>query len=113
HCYSNGKTSISNAFAICNQSFSNIRARGELLVWRTMDGNIEVRGDQRGRGVRVGGGGGRARRRAIISDEIRATVVNHVVNHGLTMQEAGQRVQPNISCFSVASILRTLRRGNR
>ena len=36
-----------------------------------MDGNIEVRGDQRGRGVRVRGGGGRggrgrARRRAII-----------------------------------------------
>lgn len=48
-----------------------------------------------------------------ISDEIRATVVNHVVNHGLTMQEAGQRVQPNISRFSVASILWTFRRGNR
>ena len=48
-----------------------------------MDGNIEVRGDQRGRGVRVRGGGGkggrgRARRRAIFSDEIRATVVDHV-----------------------------------
>ena len=44
--------------------------------------------------------------KVIISDEIRATVVNHVVNHGLTIQEAGQRVQPNISRFSVASILR-------
>ena len=77
-----------------------------------MDGKIEVRGDQRGRGVRVKGGGGRgrARRRAIISDEIRATVVDHVVNHGLTMQEAGQRVQPNISRFSVASILWTFNR---
>ena len=29
------------------------------------------------------------------------------------MQEAGQRVQPNISRFSVASILWTFRRGNR
>src|SRR4029434_5504594 len=113
HCHSNGKTSISNAFAICNQSFSNIRARVELLVWRTMDGNIEVRGDQRGRGVRVGGGGGRARRRAIISDETRATVVIHVCTHVATMREAGQRVHPNRSCFSVASILRTLRRENR
>src|SRR4029434_10912602 len=47
------------------------------------------------------------------SNEIRATVVNHMVNHGLTMQEAGQRVQPNISRFSVASILWTFRRGNR
>src|SRR4029434_11253262 len=94
-------------------------ATGQLLVWRTIDGNIEVRGDQKGRGVRVRGGGGggggreRARRRAIISDEIRATVVNPVVNHGLTMQEAGQRVQPIISRFSVASILWTFRRGNR
>jgi hypothetical protein len=44
--------------AISNQSLSNIRATGELLVWRTMDGNIEVRGDQRGRGVRVRGGRG-------------------------------------------------------
>src|SRR4029434_1347998 len=95
-------------------------ATGELLVWRTIDGNIEVRGDQKGRGVRVRGGGGggrgrreRSRRRAIISDEIRATVVNHMVNHRLTMQEAGQRVQPNISRFSVASILWTFRRGNR
>ena len=83
----------------------------------SVDGNIEVRGDQRGTGVRVTGGGGggrgRSRRRAIISDEIRATVVNHMVNHGLTMQEAGQRVQPNISRFSVASILWTFRRGNR
>ena len=75
-----------------------------------------MRGDQRGRGVRVrvrGGGRVRVRRRAVISDEIRATVVDHEVNHGLTMQEAGQRVQPNISRFSVAYILRTLRRENR
>ena len=47
-----------------------------------MDGNIEVRGDQRDRGMRVreGGGRGRARRIAIISDEIRATVVDHAGN---------------------------------
>src|SRR4029434_5275225 len=45
----------------------------------------------------------------IFVSEIRATVVNHIVNHGLTMQEAGQRVQPNISRFSVASILWTFR----
>lgn len=83
-------------------------------------GNIEERGEQQGRGVRVrggggagqggGGGGGRGggqggeRRRTIISDEIRATVIDHVFNHGLPMREAGQRVQPNLSRFSVASI---------
>ena len=81
-----------------------------------MDDNMEGRGDQRGRGVRVrvrGGGRVRVRRRAVISDEIQATVVDHVVNHGLTMQEAGHRVQPNIGRFSVASIIRTFRRENR
>src|SRR4029434_9158497 len=44
--------------AILNQSFSNMIATGYLLVWRTIDGNIEVRGDQKGRGGGGGGGGG-------------------------------------------------------
>jgi len=79
-----------------------------------MDENMEGRGDQRGRGERVRGRGGRGvRRRGVISDEIRATLIDHVVNHGLTMQEAGQGVQPHISRFSVASIIRTFRRENR
>lgn len=34
----------------------------------------------------------RGRSRAVVSDEIRATVIDHVVNHGLSMREAGQRV---------------------
>ena len=88
--------------AIWNQSFSNTRATGELLTWRTMDDNMEGRGDQRGRGVRVrvrGGGRVRVRRRAVISDEIQATVVDHVVNHGLTMQEAGHTYRPLLSCI--------------
>ena len=29
-------------------SFSNIRATGELLVWRTMDGNMEGRREREG-----------------------------------------------------------------
>ena len=73
-----------------------------MATWKVeeiRETEVRVRGREGGRGGR-----GRARRRAIISDEIRATVVNHVVNDGLTMQEAGQRVQPNISRFSVASI---------
>ncbi len=41
-----------------------------------------VQRQNRGRGRR-----GQGQRR--ISDEIRATVVDHVVNHGLTMAEAG------------------------
>ena len=40
---------------------------------------------------------GRGRQRVEISDEIRATVIDHVLVHGLTMREAGLRVQPNLS----------------
>ena len=47
----------------------------------------------RGEGVRVRGGQGRT----VVSDEIRATLVDHVLNHGLSMREAGQRAQPNLS----------------
>ncbi len=32
-----------------------------------------------------------------VSDDIRATLVDHVINHGLSMREAGQRVHPNLS----------------
>ena len=69
-----------------------------------MDGLGNEQGQQpRGggrRGARMHGGrqnrgrGRRGHRR--ISDDIRATIVDHVVNHGLTMAEAGRRVQPNI-----------------
>ena len=52
-----------------------------------------------------GEGGGERRRRIVISNEIRATVVDHVLNHGLSMREAGQRVQPNLSRFTVAAII--------
>ncbi len=63
-----------------------------------------------------GRGRGRARgrgQRQVISDEICATVVHHVVVHGRTINEAGQLVQPNLSRFTVASIVRTFRRENR
>ncbi len=65
-----------------------------------------VQRQNRGRGRR-----GQGQRR--ISDEIRATIVDHVVNHGLTMAEAGRRVQPNIGRLTVSSIIQTFRRENR
>ncbi len=57
-------------------------------------------GQPRGRGVRMRGGRGRGRgqnrgrgRRGQvhrrIPDEIRATIIDHVLNHGLSMAEAG------------------------
>ena len=62
---------------------------------------MDANNGQRARGV---GGRGRGRRgqgqrregRRAISDEIRATLVDHVVNHGLTMREAGLRVHATI-----------------
>ncbi len=65
-----------------------------------------VQRQNRGRGRR-----GQGQRR--ISDKIRATIVDHVVNHGLTMAEAGRRVQPNIGTLTVSSIIQTFRRENR
>ncbi|KAK0151412.1 Carboxypeptidase O [Merluccius polli] len=70
------------------------------------------RGQGGARGGR-GGGRGRVRRRNRITDDIRATIVDHVINHGMTLREAGQRVQPNLSRYTVASIIRTFRNENR
>ncbi|KAI2645544.1 Insertion element IS630 uncharacterized 39 kDa protein [Labeo rohita] len=64
---------------------------------------VRVRGrGVRGRGVRVRGGGvvGRAQ----VSDEIRATVIDHIINHGLSLREAGQRIRPVLNRNTVASI---------
>lgn len=79
-------------------------------------GQIQRRRVGRGVGGRGRGRRGRGQRREgrrAISDEIRATLVDHVINHGLTMREAGLRVQPNLSRFTVASIIRTFRNENR
>ena len=75
----------------------------------------------RGRVVREYGAGrtnhvffGEAERRGPnLTNEIRATLVDHVVNHGLTMREAGLRVQPNLSRYTVASVIRAFRQENR
>lgn len=82
------------------------------------------RGINRGRGRDGGHAGGRRRGRGRrrqegaqrgpnLTNEIRATLVDHVVNHGLTLREAGLRVQPNLSRYTVASVIRTFRLENR
>lgn len=78
------------------------------------DRGRRVAGRGRGRGVRMRGGRRlRGRSRAVVSDEIRATIIDHVINHGLSMREAGLRVQPNLQRSTVASILRNFRQNNR
>lgn len=68
---------------------------------------MDANNGQRARGVGGRGRRGRGQRRQgrrAISDEIRATLVDHVINHGLTMREAGLRIQPNLSRFTVAEM---------
>ncbi len=57
--------------------------------------------------------GRRGRGHMRVPDETRATLVDHVLNHGLTMAEAGRRVQPNVGRTTVSSIIQTFRRQNR
>ena len=66
----------------------------------------------RGRGVRMRGG---VQRRVgmTVTDEIRATIIDHVINHGLSLREAGERVQPNLRRSTVASFIRTFKQTNR
>ncbi|XP_047677609.1 uncharacterized protein LOC113641431 [Tachysurus fulvidraco] len=53
------------------------------------------------------------RRGPNVTREIRATLIVHVINYGLTLMETGQRVQPNLSRNTVASVIRTFHRENR
>ncbi len=85
--------------------------RGGINRGRGRDG-----GHAGGRGSGRGRGRGRqegAQRGPNLTNEIRATLVDHVVNHGLTLREAGLRVQPNLSRYTVASVIRTFRLENR
>lgn len=70
---------------------NNVRGRGRVRMRGGRRGGRGGGGQERGRGGR------RGRQRVEISDEIRATVIDHVLVHGLTMREAGLRVQPNLS----------------
>ena len=71
--------------------FLNMEAPGQV----NEQGQLPARGRGRrggGGGVRVHGGGiggrGRgARRHHAVPDEIRATIIDHVINHGLTIND--------------------------
>ncbi len=62
----------------------------QILTMDEHSGNDQGQQPRGRRGVRMHGGRGRrGQGQRCISDEIRATVVDHAVNHGLTMAEAG------------------------
>ena len=78
-------------------------------------GDVAARGRERGRGRMRGGGrvrgrgraggGAHGQRRQSLTNEISATLVDHVINHGLTLQEAGQRVLLVLSHFFFCNFL--------
>ncbi|XP_061669556.1 uncharacterized protein LOC133497566 [Syngnathoides biaculeatus] len=70
-----------------------------------------VRG--RGRGGPVKEVKKRGGARPKIPNEIRAAVLDYVINHGLTFKEAGQRVTPALTRSTVGSMVRVLRHQNR
>ena len=75
----------------------------------TMDlNNAEVARQQRERGQEQ-----QQQQRQVISEEIRATLVHHVLIHGRTMREAGQLAQANLSRYTVVYIVCTFRRESR
>lgn len=88
------------------------RGRGQGDLRRGIVAAGQGRRRDRGRGVRMRGGGQR-RVRAVVTNEIRATIIDHVINHGLSLREAGERVQPNLSRSTVASIIRIFQQTNR
>ncbi|KAJ8416174.1 hypothetical protein AAFF_G00381960, partial [Aldrovandia affinis] len=65
-----------------------------------------------GRGCGRGCGQG-VRRHAVVSNEIRATVINHVINRGLTLTQAERVVQPNLKRSTMASIIGVFKKANR
>lgn len=62
------------------------------VLWRKM----EVSGEARVKGQGVKERRGQGRGRTVVSGEIRAALGDHVLNHALSMSEAGQKVQPDL-----------------
>ena len=92
---------LSHSFTISNQSFSIKGQQVSSPVLEQWMPTLETEAEpepEEWESEEDGGGRGRGRPRTVIYDEIRATLVDH---------EAGKRVQPNLSRYTVASIIRT------
>lgn len=81
-----------------NEQGQQLRGRRGVKMY---DGRVQSQNRGRGQGHRR------------MSDEIRATIVDHVVNHGLTMSEPGRWVQPNIERSTMSSKMQSFCRENR
>lgn len=51
--------------------------------------------------------------RSVVTDEIMATIMDHVVSHGPSLREARERVQPNLRRSTAASICQTFQQTDR
>ncbi len=74
-----------------------------MILFRNIDQGRQV-GEERKVAGRMLGGQRRGRPRAVVSDEIKATIIDHVVNRGLTLRGVGLRVQPNLQRSTVLQL---------
>ena len=85
-----------------------------MILFGNMDQGRPVGGERRVAGRRrMRGGQRRGTPRAVVSDEIKASVIDYVVNHDLSLREAGLRVQTNLQRSTVASIVQIFQQNNR
>lgn len=89
-------------------SLVTTQTKGDSFRWQkfqNMEQGRQAGGERRVARGRIRGRQRREKPRPVVSDEIRATIDDHVVNHGLSLREAGLRVQPNLERSTVASIV--------
>ena len=83
-------------------------------MWTRDPSHVHQQRSQRGgHGAHQRVGHQREGGRTVVSNEVRAIIVDHVVNRGLTMAEAARLVDPNLKRSTVNSIIRTFRQENR
>ena len=81
------------------EASGQVNDQGQLPAWgRGRREGVKVRGG------RVGWRGRGKQKHHAVPDEIRATLKDHVINHRLTMAEAGRQVQPNVPRSTVSCV---------
>lgn len=52
-------------------------------------------------------------RGVVVTDELRATIIVHEINHGPSLREAGEKVPPNLRWSTMATIIWNFQQTNR
>ena len=100
---------------ICENTYKQL-IHLEIRAWTLLIGFRFAIWCAGGQGVGRSGGGHRGwgaargqvrQNKRTVTDKNQATLVERLINPGLTLQKAGQRVQPNLSHYTVASVIWT------